>query len=403
MLMKLSAHTNVTELQGSVSIQTTDQGLNISWPDDFSSYYHYVWLRDCCYCELCGDSYSSKRYFQPSDISLDCLPQTWDINEEGLLEIIWEDGKHFSKYSFDWLRNHSYDDASRTQRFHQPTTWDCSIIESLPEVDFESASQSDIGRLELYRKLRDYGFVVVRSGPANDDGYAIVARLVGKITESAYGKVFDLTPDSKIQTLGNTLKPVAPHTDEAYRHNPPGVNILHCVRSATSGGESVLVDGFKLGEALRDKQPDIFKLLCTQPQPFHRIDSVDQINQQSRAPVFVLDEFGTIVGFRFHTRSAAPLDVPADKFLDIYKGNRELSAMMLSERYQAQFRLESGDAVLFDNQRVMHSRKGFKDPKRKMRICNVSREDFHENLRLVAEKLGFNNEASQILTTGVCG
>ena len=146
-------------------------------------------------------------------------------------------------------------------------------------------------------------------------------------------------------------------------------------------------------------------MLVEFPQPFNRVslDCEHEINQCTRAPIYTLDESEAIVGFRFHTRSAGPLDVPADKFLDVYAANHRLSAMMLAAENQAEFLLGAGDAVLFDNQRVMHSRRGFSDPQRKLRICNVSREQFHERLRILAHRLGHEGESKMILAAGVNG
>ena len=319
------------------------------------------------------------------------------------LEILWNPDDHRSHYNLDWLRRHGYSQQALAQRIHRPTLWDGDIVNSLPSVDYEEVVAEAAERLTLYRNLRDFGFVVVKGGPASEDGLELVAGLLGMIAESAYGKFFELTPQSKLKTLGNTLSPVPPHTDEAFRHNPPGVNVLHCIRPAESGGESVLVDGFKLGEVLREKDSEAFNCLVQQSQPYHRIDHDNDIDQRTRGPVFVLDEYGEIIGFRFHTRAAAPFDVPAERFLNLYAANHALSKLMLDERYQARFRLEAGDAVMFDNQRVMHARMGFSDSYRKLKICNVSRESFHEQLRLSAARLGFIEESEQILSAGVSG
>ena len=276
-------------------------------------------------------------------------------------------------------------------------------MSSLPTVQFPEVSREDRARLDFLGKIRDYGFVIVRNGPREDQGVEIVANLIGQVSDSAYGKVFDLSPKSHHKTLGNTFDPVPPHTDEAYRHSPPGINVLHCVRAATTGGVSVMVDGFNLGNRLRESNPGGFRLLTTQPQPFHRVVPEQGIDQRARAPVFVVDEYDTIVGYRFHTRTAAPLDVPADLLETLYAANHELSRLMMSEENHARFRLEDGDAVLFDNHRVMHSREAFNDANRMLRICNVSREQFHEQLRLLAAKLGDRDQANQVLSAGVTG
>ena len=385
-----------------ITLTRAGNGIGVSWPDGHESFFHHLWLRDCCYCELCGNSYSSKRYLKPSDIDLDICPNTLALVPSGELAITWSDG-HASRYKLDWLRENCYSDAARVQRFHRPTTWNSDISNALPTVNYLQAKQSHEARLDFLGKIRDYGFVVVRGGPREENAVETVANLVGEVSDSAYGKVFDLTPRSQHKTLGNTFDPVPPHTDEAYRHTPPGINVLHCVRPAQTGGASVLVDGFNLGNLLRDADPEGFHVLATQPQTFHRIVHSAGIDQRTRAPVFVVDEYGTIVGYRFHTRTAAPLDVPTHLVEKLYAANHKLSTLMMDERNHAHFRLEAGDAVLFDNHRVMHAREGFGDPNRMLRICNVSREQFHEQLRLLAAQLGFNAQSNQILSAGVSG
>lgn len=385
------------------SITQHDSGVEISWSDGVVGFYHHVWLRDCCYCELCGDSYSSNRFLHPNNVPLDIKPAHLDITDSGNLEIVWRDDDHKSSYETSWLRQYGYSEKLRELRFHQPKFWDAKINQAIPAVEYSQSVNCDQTRMALLRYLRDYGFVVIRNGPSEDNGIEPVANLIGQIEQSAYGKFFDLSPKSSHKTAGNTMFPVPPHTDEAFRGNPPGINVLHCVRPAKSGGESILVDGFNLGQILRHSDPDQFELLVKQPQSYHRVVRDSNIDQRARAPVFTLDENETIVGFRFHPRSAAPMDTPRDLFLSVYAANRHLCELMFDERNQARFKLDAGDAVMFDNHRVMHARAAFDDENRKLRICSVSREQFHEQLRLLAYKLGFIDESQQILSVGVGG
>ena len=59
-----------------VNCEPEADGLWLQWADGYRSFFHALWLRDCCYCESCGDSYSSKRYIVPSDIPLDIAIKT---------------------------------------------------------------------------------------------------------------------------------------------------------------------------------------------------------------------------------------------------------------------------------------------------------------------------------------
>ncbi len=382
------------------SVDSNSDGLNISWSDGHASFFHAVWLRDCCYCDICGDTYSSKRFVTPVDVPGDVTPVSARIVERGNLEIVWQPDGHRSRYTAKWLRRHCYDDASREQRFHQPILWDAGIADNLPTIDFAGASSDESIRFELLRLLRDYGFVLVRGGPARPGGVEAVAGLVGELGESTYTRIFDLTVSSKTRTMGNTFNEVPPHTDEAFRYSPPGVNVLGCVRPANDGGESILVDGFQAATQLRDSHPDAFALLTRYAQDFNRIHP-GSLDERGRQPMIVLDDRDAVVGIRFHTRAAGPLNLPSEVVKDYYSAHRLLCELVFDPSNQLRFRLEAGDAVLFDNHRVLHARAAFGDPRRHLQICNVARETFHEQLRLLAARLGYGNEADQVLAAGV--
>ena len=84
-----------------------------------------------------------------------------------------------------------------------------------------------------------------------------------------------------------------------------------------------------------------------------------------------------------------------------YTPHRRLCEYMFYSTNQLRFQLNADDAVLFDNHRVLHARAAFSGSYRHLQICNVPRETFHEQFRLLAEKLGFSVEANQVLTSGV--
>lgn len=117
--------------------------------------------------------------------------------------------------------------------------------------------------------------------------------------------------------------------------------------------------------------------------------------------MIVLDDRDEVIGIRFHTRSAGPLDLPADLVKPYYAAHQTLCELVMSPGNQARFQLQAGESVLFDNHRVLHACTDFSDPQRYLQICNVARETFHERLRLLAEKLGYHAEADMVLAAGV--
>jgi len=216
-----------------------------------------------------------------------------NIGAGGNLQILWSPDDHASHYDAAWLRQNCYDDASRAARFQQPILWDAKLSERLPRVSYDKARNDDEGRLDLYRKLRDFGFVVITDGRSEPGSVEAVANLIGDMGESAYSRIFDLTPMSKTRTMGNTTRPVPPHTDEAFRHNPPGINILGCVKPADDGGDSVLVDGFKLASILLQEDPRSFSMLTDYAQSYHRVHDSGRgkaVDERTRQRMFVLDD-----------------------------------------------------------------------------------------------------------------
>ena len=384
-----------------VSSKTSNgDGLVVSWDDKHESFFHFIWLRDCCYCEFCGDSYSSRRVLMPDDIALDVAPRSVDVLADGDLSVTWAPDGHVSRYDARWLRDHCYDETSRQQRSHEPVTWGCDLQKSLPRVDYTQAHATDSGRMDLYRKLRDFGFVIVTGGAPESGCAESAAKLVGELGDAAYAKVFDLTPTDNTPNISHTTQALPPHTDEPYRHTPPGINVLGCVRPGADGGTTVLVDGLQVGNQLRQDNPESFALLAGHGHAFQRYHE-GKLHHETRARMFNLDDKERIIGVRIHTRSSGPMDLPNELVMPFYAAHQQVCRLMRSASNQVEVALNAGDSVLVDNHRVLHSRTSFTDTKRFVQICNVSREEFHNRLRLLAAKLGHLPEANQTLSTGM--
>ena len=376
-----------------------ERGLVLRWRDGSQSFFHHIWLRDCCHCSACGDCYSSNRWMVPCDIPLDVHPRGVRIDARGDLVVEWEPDGHVSRYRGRWLHENRYDDPAREDRRFRPVLWDSRTPGQPPTFDFADAGDSDGNRLALFRALRDCGCAFITHGPCRPGAVEEVASLVGGLGESAYSRIFDLTPKGSVRTAGNTTRPVPPHTDEAYRYAPPGLMVLGCVHQASEGGDTVLVDGFRIAAALKEEDPDAFSLLVRHEQNFVRMHD-GKLNQQVRAPMIALDSRGEVCGVRIHTRSTGPLDLPADLVEPYYAAYHHLTRLMMAPEYQVRRALAPGDFVMFDNHRTLHARMGFADTRRHFQICNVPRETLHERLRLLAAAHGCADEARMALPAG---
>lgn len=362
--------------------------------------FHYIWLRDCCYCEHCGDCYSSLRRYVPGLDTLRPRPVSLSWSESAL-QITWDVKNHRSTYAPDWLYANRYDTEAREARRAITRTWDSTTDLSDTYFDFSDTDRDGAARLALHEHIISNGFAIVRGGPAKADGVLTFAELVGEVTQSAYGAVFDLKPGSAAGTAGTTLMPVPPHSDEAFAYAPPGIEVLACIRPADTGGDSILVDGVGIAHKLRAQNPESFQLLAQWNHHYVRFHP-GKLNQHAYAPIIALDDDGEVSGIRLHTRASAPLDLPEDIMEDYLIAYHRLCALMMAPENQLHLKLDAGDAIIFDNHRALHARTEFSDRQRHLQICGVPREKFHESFRLLAQQLGEEDTSNLVLRAGAC-
>ena len=407
-------------------VECNEHRLNIMWADGHQSRFHHLWLRDNCFCSECGDTWTGRRFVMLTDFDPDISPESADIDDEGNLCVTWSGDSHRSHYDAAWLRSHCYSPQERDRRRCRPLLWDRSLIEKLPATNYDKVSTNDDSLLHLYELLRDYGIALVHGVPTGIDGSRALAKLIGVLDDSGYGEFTNLA--TNVNHVGGevgdindetgtyevtlpTASPVPPHNDEPFHYAHPGIKFLHCVEpNLEGGGHSIMVDGFKVAEDMRQSDPKSFELLSRIPQTYNRIiDENDAATAgYGRAVEFCgggraicLDVDGEVVGFRYHSRGTAPLDLPEDLIQPMYRANYALVSRLNDPSFHLRFRLEAGDAVVFDNHRVLHAREGFSG-RRHLRLFHVRREEFHNRLRLLSRKLG-RDSADLRLSGGALG
>lgn len=150
------------------------------------------------------------------------------------------------------------------------------------------------------------------------------------------------------------------HTDGYY--NPPERRIrgmlLHCVHSASAGGENRLMDHEMIYVQLRDANPDFIRALSapdvmTIPE---RSDEDGVARAEQGGPVFSVDENGKL-HMRYTARTRSIVWKQDDKTLAAVALLEQLLAADTPYVYSA--RLESGMGLLCNN--VLHDRSGFTD------------------------------------------
>lgn len=364
-----------------------DGAVRVEWDDGRVSDYHWVWLRDNCRCPGCTHPSARERLVDILSWPEDVHPESFLLAGDGALEIVWSNGGHVSRFGPGWLRDHCYSADARVARRRTPRPWGAELGDDVPTVLHGEIMEDEAGVLRWLRHLNDRGIVLVRDVPAEPGAVRRVAERIAPVRETNFGAVFDVMSIPKPNSNAYTAYSLPLHTDLPYREQEPGYQLLHCLHNDATGGDSLLADGFRIAQALREDDPDAFDTLCEVRFSFGFID--ERVDYRLRAPVIALDEEAEIREIRFSQATAQPFDIPGEQMPAAYRSWRKFAALTKDPRYQLQLRLRPGDLMSFDNRRVLHARTAF-DPasgRRHLQGCYVEREEADSRLRLLQRSL----------------
>ena len=318
--------------------------------------------------------------------------------DEGL-EVDWGE-EHLSRFPKGWLRAHCLSPEERSRRKPVPKLWGPEVAEDLPYMDYCAVAGDSARHLAFLESLRDLGFVILRDVPRERERTEEIAALVGQLRMTNYG-IYELESKPDPEIVGDMAVALRPHTDEPYRIEPPAITLFHVLTQSESGGDSTLTDGFKLAEAFRAKDPAAFEVLCKTPARFHRVLREGR-SFEIRAPIISRDREGAVTGIRILDRGMAPVDVAPEEVEPFYDALRAFLDLLYGGEAQVKVRLEAGEMLVFNNQRLLHGRTAF-DPStghRHVRSCHVDLDEFHSRLRVAYRALG-REEAWMTLGPGV--
>ena len=369
-------------------IERRQRSINIVWSDGRRSVFHHIWLRDNCSCSQCGDRSGGHRYLELGSIDPEISPDEVSIDASGALLIRWAGDGHLTTYSPGWLRANCYSKESLAERRQQPVLWDSRLNGKIPEWDYDRVVIDDSFRLQMFQHIRDYGFAIINGVPTLEDQIERLADIFGFVRQTHYGRVFDLIATPKQRILAQTAHAIRPHNDELFRDPIPGLFMMHCLRaSECGGGASILVDGFNAAEELRSENQEQFELLCRIPIPHRRflVDEVDDVALSASWPTIELNRHGEIEAVHINERTMAPLDTEENLIEPVYRALRKMLELVYDPEACVTYRLESGQAALMDNHRVLHARAAF-NGNRHIRQCHVDRDEFFSRLRALRRR-----------------
>ncbi|KIJ56336.1 hypothetical protein M422DRAFT_198996 [Sphaerobolus stellatus SS14] len=433
-----------------IEVQSSDSHIILpaeSTPSHNAAHLPWRWLRDSCPCPQCVHPSTQQKLHRSSDVS--AVPWKAEVTD-GELRIDWRDRNavkeseagtpfqtkgsvlldmhddkakqpsegdraslHRSVYPLAWLQN--YITRSNRESFHLDDSlsrveWDKkSLLAQSPSlfVDYSDLDKPKSLQKALTQLIR-FGIVFVRGVPAekkDDDNCELrkLAGIFGRIRDTFYGPVWDVRSIKESKNIAYTNLDLGLHMDLLYTGHPPRFQILHCLLNRVHGGTSYFVDAIHAASLLRAQDSPSFTSLANTPVPYHYINDGHHLWQAH--PIIELSPFiphststpediPEVAHINYSPPFQAPLYLETpDRFYDAMK---EYADILAKEEGEYRYTMEEGDAVIFDNRRVLHARTEFWDKegmesgeggtRRWLKGCYLEADDVLDRARVLIER-----------------
>lgn len=326
--------------------------------------FHYIWLYDHCLCPRCHHPSSFQKIHDLSDLAAFPKPKSVKFHEEKLI-IDWdEDPPHRSIFPLHWLLNRAYDPKPEPKlSSRKKQLWDKTWLEANPPEQVQYSASS----FEPWMKqLTELGFTVLHNLPweqlepfmSSIGPTYYLGQNGAYCTVKAIPKDRDKSLLAEGQDLSFSTNGLSPHTDMTYLSTPSIVQLLYCVENQATGGESTLVDGFRVAEDFRQDYPQYFELLSKTPVTFRQFYQNWHYYVSQTTPILQLKDTGEVNKIFFCHKNLG-LDLPFDLVESFYEAYYAFFRYLKNPAYEYSFRLQAGDCLLVQNFRILHGRKSF--------------------------------------------
>ena len=362
-----------------VSLRVHPDRLEVVWPDGAASTFPWIWVRDHAHDLATLHPVTQQRQLWTAgiDTTIAAIGASIDpVTAEVVAQ--WADGTA-STLPLEFLERFRTPRTATAHVESERTLWDAASISSHPTIGHDEVMSSDEGVLTWLRLVARYGFCIVTGTPNDAGSTQALAERVGYVRETIFGGFWEFTADLKKADTAYTNLELRPHTDGTYSHDAPGLQMLHCLEFDGEGGESTMVDGFRIADELRRRSPEQFALLASVAIPGQYIG--DGSHLMAARPVFRHDHTGELVQVSFNNADRAPFLLPHDEMLAVYEALQAFDLIANDLAFQWRHVLRPGEALLFDNWRVLHGRTAYSGFRR---LCGayLNHEDFESRLRL---------------------
>jgi trimethyllysine dioxygenase len=355
--------------------------LTVTWNDGVRTEYPWLWLRDHAHDDATMHPITQQRQLFTAGVDPSIHGTSVSVVDDSVC-VAWSDGSGDSVLPLTFLEQYRVPSSRRTAIDVEPVLWDAATLnDEAPSVPYEEVMDSDAGVERWLRTVGEYGFCFAAGTPGTIDATHELVKRISYVRETIFGGFFDFEADlSKADTAYTNLELLG-HTDGTYSHDAPGMQLLHCIYFDGSGGQSTIVDGWRIADELRRAAPQHFETLTRVNVPGQYIG--DGVHLMASRPIFRLDHTGALTQVSFNNSDRAPFLLSADEMTAFYDALRAFEMLANDERLMWSHVLRPGEAMLFDNWRVLHGRRAYTG---RRHLCGayINHEDFESGLRMAS-------------------
>ncbi|KAA6410040.1 MAG: hypothetical protein FRX48_06654 [Lasallia pustulata] len=355
-----------------------------------------IFLRDACSCPKCVDPSTTQKLFETADIPLDIRVQTIEyLTGDAGLRVTWQNDipgydNHTSTYNKSFFTKYTSTQARLRATFNTmtQTPWDRMEIGTKNlTLDYDAYMNSSSTLHRALCTLYNYGIFFLRSVPSEPTSVNAVATRIGPLQNTFYGPTWDVRSVPSAKNVADTSGHLGFHMDLLYMADPPKVQILHCMKASTHGGESLFSDALAAVVAMLQPRPGYSR---SHLSPLFEFPVTYRYKNDGQCPYY--PGVGKITAINWSPPFQAPFEnhvtqAPLRYYLKVAK---DFKARVEDDAALFETKLDEGTCVVFDNRRVLHARKAFSSEggERWLRGAYVGGDAFMSRLRMLKEEHG---------------
>ncbi|KAM5138556.1 gamma-butyrobetaine dioxygenase [Mantella aurantiaca] len=335
----------------------------VHWKDGGQSLYPYVWLRDNCQCPKCFLQSAKARKLPIENLDVNTGLEKVNLYNGKKVFITWPD-EHHSEFDAEWLKKRCFSKEAQAEMqeelfLPEHDYWDSNL--KISTLSYEDVLRCDQTAYKWLCTLRKLGIVILEGAPIRQGELVTLGKRIGYMRHTFYGYTWQVQDKVDANNVAYTSGKLSLHTDYPALQYPPGVQFLHCLKQAETGGESEVVDGFHVCNKLREQNPDAFRILTSTQIDFTDtgVDYCD-FSLQSKQRIIELDPNGNLLRINFNnaTRDSV-LNIPAERVQPFYSSLKEFVNLMNKPENTFCYKMKPGQVVTFDNWRILHGRRSY--------------------------------------------